>query len=125
MGEARIVVAHLGAGQYEAWLDGRLLCVGREPFFEAARVLLAEGLDPETHLTMWRADDPYPSLMAKLRVAAGLTVEENSKVGPRFRRYEPMLTDAVSRARVAPRTAVCDPAGVGEPETETAVWGQG
>ena len=123
MGEARIVVAHLGAGHYEARLDGRLLCVAREPFLEAARVLLAEGMDPETRIGMWRVEDSYPSLTAKLRVAAKLDVKEDPT--PRFVRHRPAVGEAAPSCPDASPAAVCDLVGVREPETEMAAWGQG
>jgi hypothetical protein len=68
------------AGVFEAWLDGRLLCVSRVPFCSAARVLLAEGVAPETVLQMRHAGSGTVALEAKLGVAAGLTVAEEPRV---------------------------------------------
>ena len=47
----RIVIAPIGRGRYSAHLGERLLVASaRTPFFDAARVLLAEGIDPDTRL---------------------------------------------------------------------------
>jgi hypothetical protein len=50
------------AGLFEARLasherarDGRLLCVSRQPFLDGCRVLIEEGLDPDTVMTMRHA----------------------------------------------------------------------
>ena len=96
----RIDVTLLGAGHYEARVGSRLLCVAREPFLEAARVLVAEGIDPETRLEMWQVGDPYPSLAAKAGVAARLDVKEDPT--PRFVHHRPAPT---SRRPDAPQTA--------------------
>ena len=37
-----------GPGRYRAVLSGRILCTSRQPFFDGARVLLAEGVEPAT-----------------------------------------------------------------------------
>ena len=39
-------------GQFVASLDGRRLCVSHEPLLASARVLLAEGVDPETRIAI-------------------------------------------------------------------------
>lgn len=64
-------------GQFEARLNDRQLCVSKTPFFEAARVLMAEGVDPRTD-----------SLRASLAAASALTVEETI-YGPKLRRWKP------------------------------------
>ena len=35
-------------GKFVVTLDGRQICISREPLLDAARVLVAEGVDPET-----------------------------------------------------------------------------
>jgi hypothetical protein len=39
-------------GKFEARVDGRLLCTSRQPFLNAARTLLAEGVEPATPIIM-------------------------------------------------------------------------
>ena len=67
-----------GAGRYEAHLDNddRVLCVSTRPFFDAARVLIANGYDPNTEITLRHAGSNADSLSARLGTAASLTVEE-------------------------------------------------
>jgi hypothetical protein len=47
-----LVVAPAGAGKFTAYLDDRELCTSTKPFLDAARVLLAEGVDPATALQL-------------------------------------------------------------------------
>ena len=35
-------------GQFEARLDGKLICISHQPLLDGARVLLADGVDPAT-----------------------------------------------------------------------------
>jgi hypothetical protein len=74
-------------GQYTASLDGRDLCTSPQPFLDAARVLLAEGVEPDTVLVMRWAESGTTSLRSTVGVAAKLTVEECSDGVPRFRSY--------------------------------------
>ena len=39
-------------GQFVASLDGRWLCVSPEPLLASARMLLAEGVDPEVRIAI-------------------------------------------------------------------------
>ena len=75
-------------GQFEARLNDRQLCVSKTPFFEAARVLMAEGVDPRTMLVMRHAGSQTDSLRASLAAASALTVEETI-YGPKLRRWKP------------------------------------
>jgi hypothetical protein len=59
----------------------------RTPFLDAARILLAEGLDPSTILQMVHKHTGTPSLRGPIGVAAKLTVDEIKS--PRFRPYRP------------------------------------
>jgi hypothetical protein len=64
-----------------ARLDDRLLCTSRQPFLDAARVLVSEGLDPDAVLSVRHAGSAVVALSARLGVAAKLTVNES---GTRF-----------------------------------------
>jgi hypothetical protein len=83
------------AGRFEARIDGRgapapllrLLCTSRQPLLDAARVLIAEGCDPGTTVTMQHADSSTVAMTATLGTAARLTVDES---GPSFKRWKAM-----------------------------------
>ena len=91
-------------GRYQAHLDGdgRILCVSRTPFFDAARELIGDGHDPNLMLVLRHAGSDTGSLRAKLGSAAGLTVEE-TPYGPKLRRWNAISTPAVT-SRIAPAT---------------------
>ena len=75
-------------GQFEAYYGERLLCTSRQPFLDAARVLLAEGADPSATLVMMRGDTV--SLRGPIGRAAKLSVSEATNDGkPRFVSYRP------------------------------------
>jgi len=79
--------------------DGRLLVkTSRQPFLDAARVLLAEGADPHTTILMRHRGSDVNALRAQLGVAAGLTVREEDGRPPRFARWKPLhLGDGSAR----------------------------
>ncbi|SRR6266567_8534353 len=85
--------------RFAARLDGRVLVASsRQPFLDAARVLLREGHDPRSVLVMRHRGSSTESLHACLGVAAGLTVEERDARPPRFARWKALhLTDGSSR----------------------------
>jgi hypothetical protein len=58
--------------------EGPLLCTSRQPFLQAARVLIALGHDPVTTLVMRHNDSKVESLRARLGVAASLSVDEHN-----------------------------------------------
>jgi hypothetical protein len=75
---------------YEARLDDRVLCETRTPFLSAARVLMAEGVDPLRMLEGCReGNGRRVDLRARVGVAAGFTVIEDERRGPVFARYRP------------------------------------
>jgi hypothetical protein len=77
-------------GRYNAWHNGELVIDGvKEPFLEAARVLLAQGLDPDARYVMRRSLDGPDALISTLGKAAKLVVRENDHVGPVFRSWRP------------------------------------
>jgi hypothetical protein len=68
-------------------LGERLLLDGsRQPMCDAARILIAEGANPDAVLAMRHAGHADDALRAKLGAAAGLVVEEHP-AGVRFARY--------------------------------------
>jgi hypothetical protein len=94
-------------GRFEARLDGRLLCTSPTPLCSAARLLLAEGVDPATVLVMKNAGSDLVVLTAAIRAAARLTVDEART--PRFAKWKP-----------PPQVRAAKTAGVGAPVCEKA-----
>ena len=105
-GVISLVVSPAGAGLFAARLDGsnEILCVSNTPLFSACRVLLARGLaKPDDVVVMRHVGADAIALRARVRVAAGLTVEDRpsgQKIG--LAKYRPR-TNAVT-PRIA-RTA--------------------
>jgi hypothetical protein len=85
-----IVVWPAGSpGGYQATLDCEILCISRQPFFTAARTLVERGFPVDALLVMrWRGSFA-DALRGKLGEVAQLTVIENDRTGPAFRRYTP------------------------------------
>jgi hypothetical protein len=75
-------------GKFEARCDGRLLCGSHQPFVDAARVLVAEGRDPNELLVMRHEGSAIDALTARLGAAARLTVWE-WKGPPTFGQWMP------------------------------------
>jgi hypothetical protein len=83
------------------------------PELDAARALLARGI--VGRLEIWRSGKCYPDmLIPDIANAAGLSVEENEKWGPRFTRWRPRPDDV-------PRNAV----SLSAPLLPAAVFGPG
>jgi hypothetical protein len=62
-----ITVTPARPGMFEARLGDRLLCTSRQPFFDAARGLVAEGVDPGAMATMRHAGSDTDCLACKAR----------------------------------------------------------
>jgi hypothetical protein len=76
--------------RFTACVSDRVLGAFSAPLLGAARVLLSEGVPPETELQMRHAGSSTIALKAKLGIAAGLTVNEDASTGaPRFARWKP------------------------------------
>ena len=76
-------------GRYRALWDGKHLVTSREPLYSSARVLLAEGLDPETVLEAQHAGSPIVAMRSTIGEAARWTVSETDKGGLRKRLWQP------------------------------------
>jgi hypothetical protein len=76
-------------GQSSASLpDGTVLVqASRQPFLEAARVLLNLGYPPELWLEGWRPGAAEFALRARLGIAAGLTVDETRTVFAQWKAF--------------------------------------
>ena len=74
------------AGQFEAWVADQLT-TSHTPLLATARVLLAEGADPETKIVMRHDGDDFDSLSATVGGAATLVLSTSSSGRPIFARY--------------------------------------
>ena len=75
-------------GRFEAHHAGRVLCISREPFCEAARRLLVEGFPPGAVLGLRHIGQHDIALRGRLARAAELTVRDGADGVPRFRRWK-------------------------------------
>lgn len=85
-----ITACPLGDGRFFAYLGNRPPCKATStPFYSAARVLLDEGVSPDTVLTMRHEGSSIVSMRSTIGEAARLTVTEEDKKGLRVRKYRP------------------------------------
>ncbi|MFO1038017.1 MAG: hypothetical protein U1E45_14365 [Geminicoccaceae bacterium] len=75
-------------GFYRAMLGARCLTVSRQPFFDAARVLLRDGADPNTEIRARHVGANGPALRSTVGEAARWTVKERDRGGLRREPYE-------------------------------------
>ena len=75
-------------GKFLVTLDGRQLCISRQPLLDAARVLLADGVDPETSIATRHAGAGFDAMTSTVGAAAKWTVKENEIQSPHFVRWE-------------------------------------
>jgi hypothetical protein len=76
--------------RFRARLGDRIIVESsRQPFFDAARALITEGCDPAVMLIMRHAGAATDALIAKVGVAARLTIRED-RGGPEFVPYHQM-----------------------------------
>ena len=90
-------------GRFVATLAGRQLCTSREPLLAASRVLLAEGVAPESPIATRHAGADFDAMMSTVGTAAGLTVSEGNTRSATFAPYK-----AFSRADVKARVRFHD-----------------
>jgi len=74
--------------QWQAWLDGELLCTAREPLFAAARVLQARGIPDDTPIASRHKGAAHISLTSTFGKAAKLTVRDNRRGVPKIVPFE-------------------------------------
>jgi hypothetical protein len=89
-------------GRFDARLESVIVRASRQPFLDAARVLIKRGADPSITLEMWHDGAAHHALRAQLAYAAKLAVEDRIRGGkpPRFVPYR-----AFNRAAVGTGTA--------------------
>ena len=64
-------------GKFVVTLDGRQLCISRQPLLDAARVLINEGIDPATPIATRHAGAGFDAMTSTVGAAAKWTVREN------------------------------------------------
>ena len=83
-----IIIVPAANGRYRAILDRRELIISaREPFFAAARKLLAEGVGPETPICMRHEGSKIRSFTSTVGKVAKLNVDEGNAHTPRIVRW--------------------------------------
>jgi hypothetical protein len=111
-----VIVTPADAGRFDAaTLDGAPLLAGsRQPFLEAARVLLARGADPDTTLIMRHTGSATVALRGKLGAVARLTVKEPDRGRMQFAAWEgPRAYPVASPMRVSLPTLPSTPPTAG------------
>ena len=95
MGTIRILVESVDRrGRSSAsLLDGTVLVGCRQPFLDAARVLIASGYDPHCWLEAWRPGATVFALRGHLRIAVGLTLDETKTA---FAKWKAFSSSAVA-----------------------------
>ncbi len=78
---------------FDGWIDGRRIVKrSATPFCDAARALLAEGVDPATVLVMRHEGSPADALRSTVGIAAKLTTADDGGGKPVFRNWKPYNT---------------------------------
>lgn len=80
-------------GLFDGWIDGELIITSRMPFFDAARILLARGIDPRATINMHHDGATISSLRSMVMTAAKWTVKEVSAgtSPPRIAAWTPFI----------------------------------
>jgi len=102
-------------------LDDGMVLVGssRQPFLDAARVLIGAGYEPDSWLEGWRPGATAFALRARLGIAAGLTVDETKTV---FAKWKPFSSSAVAssidHSEIPATTLAAAPSALLQPQLE-------
>jgi hypothetical protein len=86
--------------RFDAYLDGELILVSRQPLYDGARELLRRGYRSGTLLTLRHAGKDYDSF-APLEISylAGWSISESDRGGLKRIRWQPMPEDLKRRSR--------------------------
>jgi hypothetical protein len=115
---ALVLVPHKRFGRYVALLDGQpIIKPTRQPFFNAARELMARGYLPETELSASHQDGPTTdgrivAMRSTIGEAAKWTIHESDRGGLQKRLWK-AYEDIHSRQDEAPEN------GIGEVERQS------
>lgn len=87
-------------GFFDCALNGAIIVTSRQPFLDAARVLLADGVNPSAVLVMIHAASGVQSLRAKISDAARLDVRTRHDGPPVFVAFDraPSVAPGVTTA---------------------------
>ena len=100
--------------------DGTVLVASsRQPFLDAARVLITAAYHPDSWLEGWRPGSTGFALRARLGIAAGLTVDETKTV---FAKWKPFSSSAVAssidHSEIPATTLAAAPSALQQPQLE-------
>jgi hypothetical protein len=118
----RVLIACIGYGhsgaRYRVTDEGgrMLVASSRDPEFDAARVLLAEGVTGR--LEVWRATGTEAAMYLDIEKAAELMVEESATASPRIRSWKSR------NAEMLPNCAPASPNAVSRWEGEPTAGGK-
>jgi len=122
VGTIRIILESVNRrGRSSASLPDGTVLVGssRQPFLDAARVLIAAGYDSDSWLEGWRPGATAFALRARLGIAAGLTVDETRTV---FAPWKPFSLSAVAssidHSEIPATTLAAGPSALLQPPPE-------
>ena len=96
-------------GKCVVTLDGRQLCISRQPLLDAARVLIDEGIDPATPIAIRHTGAGFDALTSAVGAAAKWTVRENETQSPHFVRWEAFPASRVRPSMRQNKRPVPDP----------------
>jgi hypothetical protein len=96
-------------GKFVVTLDGRQLCISRQPLLDAARVLLADGIDPEAPIVTRHVGSDFDAIKSTVGTAARWTVKENEIQSPHFVRWEAFPASRVRPSMRQNKRPVPDP----------------
>jgi hypothetical protein len=104
----RIIIEPISLGErgqlYRVTHNGAVLIErSRSPELDACRALLARGISGK--LQVWRPGKTAHDMQLDIERAAGWTVLENEREGPRLVRWRPYALDAVLSRAVSPPAA--------------------
>jgi hypothetical protein len=101
-GRLQVVVSPTASGRkWSATLDGNGLCVSASPFITSARILIAQGFDPNLVVEMWPAGADVWSLRGRLGAVAA-TLIDGETASRCAKNGSPVRFFGHGRSRVAP-----------------------
>jgi hypothetical protein len=119
VGTIRILVENADRrGRSSASLPDGTILVGssRQPFLDAARVLVASGYDPDSWLESWRPGASAYALRGRLGIAAGLTVDETKTAFSKWKAFSSSAVPSCIGYSEAPASNVAPgPSGLVQP----------
>ena len=75
-------------GKFVATLDGRQICISRQPLLDAARILISEGVDPATPIATRHTGSDFDAMTSIVGATAKWTARENETQSLHFVRWK-------------------------------------